>query len=202
VEKRPENSFNKREGTKVMFTQNAQKILIPGGEVTLISCIPVDRAKAMRTPLVVVHGGPGGNHDVHKHYLGHLANEHPIYFYDQLGSALSPAVFSSDLIVMDRFVEELRAVLDSQKIGKAIVLGHSWGGAVATDFALTYPERVEGIILSSPLLSTPRWIADQHRHLAMMPQDIQDTVNHHLAAGTTGDLAYQAAEREVYKRHF
>lgn len=185
-----------------MFTETTRKISVPGGEVTVIACIPEDAEKRARTPLIVVHGGPGGNHDVHKHYYGSTAHDRPVYFYDQLGSAASPAPFSENLTVLDRFIEELHAILDSQGIEKAIVLGHSFGGAIAADFALAHPERTAAVIFSSPLLSTPRWIADQQRLLAAMPPEIQDTIRNHLEAGTTGDPAYQAAEKEIYKRHY
>jgi pimeloyl-ACP methyl ester carboxylesterase len=44
-----------------------------------------------------------------------------------------------------------RAILDSARVGKVIVLGHSMGGMVATRFALMYPERVEKFILEDPI---------------------------------------------------
>jgi pimeloyl-ACP methyl ester carboxylesterase len=47
--------------------------------------------------------------------------------------------------------QNTRAILDTLKIGKATVLGHSMGGMVATRFALMFPERTEKLILSNPI---------------------------------------------------
>jgi pimeloyl-ACP methyl ester carboxylesterase len=46
----------------------------------------------------------------------------------------------------------LRDVLDRLGIDRAVVVGHSWGGALATTFALDYPERVAGLVLLAPPL--------------------------------------------------
>jgi pimeloyl-ACP methyl ester carboxylesterase len=47
--------------------------------------------------------------------------------------------------------QNTRAILDTLKISKAAVLGHSMGGMVATRFALMFPERTEKLILSNPI---------------------------------------------------
>jgi pimeloyl-ACP methyl ester carboxylesterase len=44
-----------------------------------------------------------------------------------------------------------KAVLDTLKIDKVIVLGHSMGGMLATRFALMYPNLVEKLILEDPI---------------------------------------------------
>lgn len=50
-------------------------------------------------------------------------------------------------------VADLKAVMDALHVPKAILLGSSYGGGVALDFALEYPERVCGLILSAPFIS-------------------------------------------------
>lgn len=185
-----------------MFAEQKRKVPVPGGKVTVVSCVPEDPDRAERTPLVIMHGGPGGNHDVYRHYLEPVAADRPVYFYDQLGSASSPAPLTQQLIDPARFTEELAAVMDDAGIDKAILLGHSWGACIATGFALAYPERTAAVILSSPLLSTSRWIADANRLLTSLPQDMQDAIRIHETAGTTDDPAYQAADKEFSRRHY
>jgi pimeloyl-ACP methyl ester carboxylesterase len=46
----------------------------------------------------------------------------------------------------------LRGVLDRLGVGRAIVVGHSWGGALAAAFALDHPQRVAGLVLLAPPL--------------------------------------------------
>ncbi|WP_300688037.1 alpha/beta hydrolase [Chryseobacterium sp.] len=50
-----------------------------------------------------------------------------------------------------QLAENTKAVLDELKIDKAIVLGHSMGGMVATRFTLLYPEKVQKLILENPI---------------------------------------------------
>lgn len=50
-----------------------------------------------------------------------------------------------------QLAENTKSILDELKIEKAIVLGHSMGGMVATRFALLYPERVQKLILENPI---------------------------------------------------
>jgi pimeloyl-ACP methyl ester carboxylesterase len=49
--------------------------------------------------------------------------------------------------------EDVAALLDALNIDAAWIVGASFGGRVAVDFALTYPQRVDGLILAAPLLS-------------------------------------------------
>lgn len=51
-------------------------------------------------------------------------------------------------------VEDLAAVLAAEGIEKAVIVGSSYGTYVAQAFAATYPERVGGLVLDSPMLST------------------------------------------------
>ncbi|KAK7676301.1 hypothetical protein QCA50_020755 [Cerrena zonata] len=97
-----------------------------------------DIKNSSRTPLVVLHGGPGMSHDylIPMSDLTPLANI-PTIFYDQVGNARSthikdkPKTFWSAEI----FVEELENLLKHFGISESFDLyGHSWGGILATEF--------------------------------------------------------------------
>ena len=65
-------------------------------------------------------------------------------------------------VVMKRFVEALHTVRASLGLERMHLLGHSWGGALAAAYVLE--KGTDGIVsltLSSPLLSTPAWVADR-----------------------------------------
>ena len=63
-------------------------------------------------------------------------------------------------MTLDRFASEPLEILNQLRIERAALLGHSWGGSVMTQFCLNHPERVSALVLSSPLLSTRRWVED------------------------------------------
>ena len=51
----------------------------------------------------------------------------------------------------------LRAVLDRLRVERAILVGHSWSGALALTFALDFPERTAGLVLVAPATHPGVW---------------------------------------------
>jgi proline iminopeptidase len=152
------------------------------------------------TPLLLLHGGPG----VPSYYLkplAALADERPVIFYDQLGAGRSDPITDTTLLTVDRFVAELAAVREALGLDEVHILGHSWGTMLATDYLLTKPAGVRSVILASPALSIPRWLADADTLLLTMPDSIQDAVARHEAAGTFDAPEYQAAVLAFYQRY-
>ena len=133
---------------------------VPGGRIQYRFYQPHAEQAAQRTPLIVTHGGPGGSSIGLYDALNGLADQRPLIFYDQLGSHGSPAELSREQMTLERFAEEPLRLMDALAIETAQLLGHSWGGSVITQFCLNHPERVKALVLSSPLLSTLRWIED------------------------------------------
>ncbi len=152
-------------------------------------------------PLLVLHGGPGGTSCGFAR-LDPLGTGRPVVRYDQLGTGRSGRPGDLSLWTVDRFVEELHAVRHRLGLERMHLLGHSWGGSLAAAYVLE--KGTEGIVsltLSSPLLSTPQWIADANLLRAQLPEDVQQTLAEHEAAGTTDSEEYQAATGVFYERH-
>ncbi|MGH6718026.1 MAG: alpha/beta fold hydrolase, partial [Alphaproteobacteria bacterium] len=82
------------------------------------------------------------------------------------------------------------------------LLGHSYGGTLALELAAQRPAGLIGLILASPLISTPRWIADNTAHRDDLPDDVRHTLAAHEAAGTTDSIAYREAVMVFMRRHF
>ena len=62
-----------------------------------------------------------------------LADQRPVYFYDQLGCGKSEKADSIDDYSIENYVEELAAVLKELHLEEVILLGHSWGGGLVTN---------------------------------------------------------------------
>lgn len=152
------------------------------------------------TPLLVLHGGPGAPSYYLKPFAA-LADERPVVFYDQLGAGHSDPITDTTLLTVDRFVAELAAVREALGLDEVHILGHSWGTMLATDYLLTHPTGVRSVILASPAISIPHWLADADTLLMTMPDSIQDAVARHEAAGTFDDPEYQAAVMAYYERY-
>src|SRR4051812_47506593 len=111
------------------------------------------------TPLIVVHGGPGVPHQ-YLESLSELANDRPIIFYDQLGCGQSDRPTGDQLWIPRRFAREIAAIREELGLQDVYILADSWGAIPATEYVLTMPKGVRGMVLSSPILSGPRYIAD------------------------------------------
>lgn len=151
-------------------------------------------------PLITVHGGPGYPHDAFEP-LAALGDERTVAFYDQLGCGRSERPTDAALWAVERFVEELRILTEELTDGAYHLLGHSWGSMLATDFALTRPSGLRGLILASPPLCIPRWLEDLARYRAALPTEVRETLDRHEAQGTTDSPEYEAATLAFYHRH-
>jgi proline iminopeptidase len=153
------------------------------------------------TPILALHGGPGGT-SCRFEVLAPLASERRIVFYDQLGSGRSVAPDDSTLWRLPRFVDEVDAVRRALQLDTIHLLGTSWGGALAAEYVLsTKPSGVRSVILSSPLISTPDWIADADSLRGTLPAEVQAALDRHEAAGTLDHAEYQAATDSFYARY-
>lgn len=152
------------------------------------------------TPLLLLHGGPGGTCRAFEP-LRRLGHERPVIFYDQLGCGKSDRPDDTSLWNVARFGRELQQVRDALGLAQLHIFGHSWGTALAVEYMLSKPEGVGSLILASPLLSAQRWLQDTNRLKAELPEGIREIIDRHEEAGTTDSEEYQAATMEFYKRY-
>ena len=170
-------------------------ILVPGGRVwyRIVGDGP-------RTPLLVLHGGPGAP-SYYLKPLAALANDRPVVFYDQLGAGHADHPTDTTLWRMDRFIEELKIVRGKLGLTRVHILGTSWGTMLATDYMLTHPSGVRSLILASPALSVPLWIHDADSLRGTLPDSTQAKIAKHEKDGTFDSPEYQSAMAEYYHRY-
>src|SRR5690349_20727561 len=95
---------------------------VPGGKVFYKTVGSGDR-----TPLLLLHGGPGGR-SCGFAVLSELASDRRVIRYDQLGSGQSERPTDLKLWRTERFVDELDALRNALGLREVHILGHSWGG--------------------------------------------------------------------------
>ena len=111
--------------------------------------------------VLLLHGGPGATHEYFECFDSFLPKEGiEYYYYDQLGSAYSDNPNDSTLWEIDRFVEEVEAVRVALNLDASnfYLLGHSWGGILATEYALKYQKNLKGLIISNMMPSIPDYV--------------------------------------------
>lgn len=156
--------------------------------------------ESAKTPLLVIHGGPGAPSD----YLANiekLSDERPVILYDQLGCGKSDRNSDKSLWTAEYFVKELEFVRRSLLGEKDIcILGQSWGTTLAVLYMLNLGQRgIKGLILASPCLSAPRFGADQRKLLSTLPGKIEKTIVECESLHDYSSEAYRSAMNLFYR---
>ena len=110
--------------------------------------------------VLLLHGGPGGTHEFFECFDGFFPNESVEYiYYDQLGSYYSDQPNDNSLWTNDRFVEEVEQVRKALKLDKSnfYLMGQSWGGILAMEYALKYQKNLKGLIIANMMASAPAY---------------------------------------------
>lgn len=152
-----------------------------------------------KTPLLVLHGGPGFLSM--SEGMEALWQDRPVYFYDQLGCGRSDRAAAADFYSVQNYVDELAAVRAALKLDEVILMGFSWGCALACSYLLDKRTAgVKGVALCAPYLSSPAWDADQRQNIARMPAEDRAAIEYGEETGDFGK-AYHAATMDYYKKH-
>lgn len=110
--------------------------------------------------LLLLHGGPGGTHEAFECFDGWLPAEGIEYiYYDQLESHYSDQPNDSSLWNIGHYVEEVEQVRQALGLDQHnfYLLGHSWGGILAMEYALKYQQHMKGLIISNMMSSIPAY---------------------------------------------
>lgn len=153
-----------------------------------------------RTPIVLLHGGPGSCSYYMKPLLA-LAQDRPVIIYDQLGCGKSDRPTDTTLFTVDRYVRELQTLRDSLGLTEIHLLGHSWGGMLAEAYMGTHPSGVRSVIFSSPVVTTDQWVHDADSMIKELPDSVQRAIAKHEADHTTDSPEYRAAMNAYYALH-
>jgi proline-specific peptidase len=152
------------------------------------------------TPLLLLHGGPGGGHD-YLIPLEPLARARPIVFFDQLGCGRSDKPEDASLWKIERYVREVEAVRKALGLDRIFLYGHSWGGWLAVEYMMSKPAGVVGLILASTSAGAPQFAREVTRLKQKLPARVLATLEKHEATGDLQNPEYEAATMEFYRRH-
>jgi L-proline amide hydrolase len=155
-------------------------------------------------PLVVLHGGPGATHDYLLSLTDLAKDGRAVVFYDQVGNGRSTHYKgrNGDFWTVDLFVRELHNLVGALGIAdRHDILGQSWGGFLAQEYALTQPPGLRAQVLANTAASFPDFFSEANRLRAELPPEVEATLKKHEDAGTTADPEYEEACMVFYKRH-
>ncbi len=108
--------------------------------------------------VLLLNGGPGATHEYFECMESFLPNKGiEFIYYDQLGCGNSDNPKDTSMWSLPRYVEEVEQVRQALKLDKNnfYLLGHSWGGLLAIEYALKYQSNLKGLVISNMMASCP-----------------------------------------------
>jgi len=110
--------------------------------------------------VLLLNGGPGATHEYFECFESFFPQEGiEFIYYDQLGCGLSDNPKDTSMWDLPRYVEEVEQVRKTLHLTKDnfYLLGHSWGGILAMQYALKYQDNLKGLIISNMMSSCPAY---------------------------------------------
>ena len=123
-----------------------------------------------KVKVLLLHGGPAATHEYFEVMDSFLPGEGvEYYYYDQLGSFYSDQPDIDSLYELPRFVDEVEQVRVALGLDKDnfYLLGHSWGGILAMEYALAHQDHLKGLIISNMMASIPAY--NEYANNVLMP---------------------------------
>jgi len=156
--------------------------------------------------VLLLHGGPAATHEYFEAFDSYFpAAGIEYYYYDQLGSAYSDQPDEPELWEVPRFVEEVEQVRQALGLDRNnfYLLGQSWGGILAMEYALKYQQHLRGLIISNMMASVPAY--NDYAKSVLMPamdQTVLAEIKKLEAAGKTEEPRYmELLMPNYYEQH-
>ena len=145
-------------------------------------------------PVIFIHGAGGNLNDPIPMYQNQLKGKIRAIFLDRPGQGYSESFDNSNDVSVQ--TSSIAKLMDELNIPKAIIVGHSFGGALATSFGVLYPKKTAGLVLLAPVTHPWDTGIDWHYHLGNVP--ILGWVFSNTIAPIAGNFIYPGAIKRLF----
>lgn len=153
-------------------------------------------------PIIVLHGGPDFDHNYLVPEMDRLAGSFRVIYYDQRGRGRSvDGVGAKDVSVTSE-MEDLDEVRRYFGLDSFTLLGHSWGGVLAMEYAIRHPEHVSHLILLNTSAASHRDFLATGEHLLQTRLAGDVELLKKLRSSADFEKGSLEAEAEYYRIHF
>lgn len=150
----------------------------------------------------LLNGGPGLPCDyLRDPHLRLVDQGYRVVTYDQLGCGASDKPDDVALWEIGRYVEEVETVRTALGLDKIHLLGHSWGGWLSIEYALTYQDNLKTLILENTCGDMPHLQTELNRLREALGPETVAMMHRHEAQGTLDHPEYDAAITLLNYRH-
>jgi proline iminopeptidase len=155
--------------------------------------------------VLLLHGGPALTHEYMECFESFFPKEGiEFYHYDQLGSYRSDQPKNDSLWTLERFVEEVEQVRVALGLNKDnfFILGNSWGGILAMEYALKYQQNLKGLIISNMTADFDKYEAYNAKLRQSMRKSLIDSLEYFEKKNDYHNKKYQdLVFEEYYTQH-
>jgi proline iminopeptidase len=160
-----------------------------------------------RIKVLLLHGGPAAGHEYMEAFESFFPKEgFEFYEYDQLGAPYSDQPNDSSLWTIERYVDEVEQVRKAIGADKnnLYVLGNSWGGILAMEYALKYQDNIKGLIVADMVASCPDYgkYADEVLAKQMDPKVLAEIKDIEAKKDFSNPRYDELLMPNFYKQHF
>jgi len=142
------------------------KAKVNGTELFYITC-------GEGSPIMFMHGGLGADHTYFRKMFDPLSDQYQLIYYDHRGNGRSRPAELTDMTHADwaTDADALRQHLGHEKI---ILIGHSYGGFLAQEYALRYADHLQGVVFmcTAPALDYPEVMSSNADAKATSPESV------------------------------
>lgn len=156
--------------------------------------------------VLLLNGGPGATHEYFECFENFLPKEGiEFIYYDQLGCGNSDNPKDTSMWSLPRYVEEVEQVRQALKLDSSnfFLLGHSWGGILAAEYAFKYQQHLKGLIISNMMMSCPAYgkYADEVLAKQMKPEVLAEIRKIEAAKDFSNPRYMGLLEPNFYAQH-
>ena len=181
-------SNNPKPGNQVSYFSNTEEGIQTGGVKVISINTPKGKFNVWTKRIgnnptikvLLLNGGPGGTHECFEGFESFFPKEGiEFIYYDQLACGNSDNPKDTSLYDLPRYVEEVEQVRSALHLDSTnfYLLGHSWGGILAMQYALKYQHNLKGLVISDMMASCPEYGKYANEVLAkQMDPAVLDTI--------------------------
>jgi proline iminopeptidase len=156
-----------------------------------------------RIRVLLLHGGPGATHELYECFDGYFPYEGIEYiYYDQLGSHYSDQPSGNELWTIERFVDEVEQVRKALDLNRDnfFLMGQSWGGILAMEYAFAHQENLKGLIISNMMSDVKAY--NKYAKEVLGPQMQKEVFEEVLEMEENEDFENPRYEELLMKHHY
>jgi proline iminopeptidase len=153
-------------------------------------------------PIIILHGGPDFDHSYFLPDMDRLSDSYRLIYYDQRGRGKSAANVRPEDVTIESEIEDLELLREYFRLESVAVLGHSWGGLLAMEYAIRHPNHVSHLILmnTAPASHDDYILLRQEMPRKRAPADVEKL------KARSSDARFQEGDpdtvAEYYRSHF